>query len=159
MRVSSHSRVRLLILNSEVRIVDRITDLPVNYSKYLTNRRPASVQSHSASVGYAYEQQQPAPQPQFSQTEPAQQYRSTTYNYPGWFCRAYEPHVIFLVTLIQVPTQPPIGHRTRTRITTIVWVMVHPMPMVEIHRPTTRNMSEKILQRERVRAHELDEHF
>lgn len=73
----------------EVRIVDRITDLPVNYSKYLTNRRPASVQSHSASVGHVYEQQQPAPQPQFSQTEPAQQYRSSTYNYPGAYTTTY----------------------------------------------------------------------
>lgn len=68
---------------SEVRIVDKITDLPVNYSKYLTNRRPQSVQSRSPSAGQYYEQQQPAPQPQFSQTEPAQQYRTTTYNYPG----------------------------------------------------------------------------
>jgi hypothetical protein len=61
--------------------VDKITDLPVNYSKYLTNRRPQSVQSRPAS-GFNYEQQQ-TPQPQFSQTEPAQQYRTSTYNYPG----------------------------------------------------------------------------
>lgn len=53
----------------------------MNYSKYLTNRRPQSVQSRAPSA--AYEQHQPAPQPQFSQTEPAQQYRTTTYNYPG----------------------------------------------------------------------------
>ena len=52
----------------------------MNYSKYLTNRRPQSVQSRPAS-GATYEQQ--APQPQFSQTEPPQQYRTTTYNYPG----------------------------------------------------------------------------
>jgi hypothetical protein len=71
----------MIFLYSEVRIVDKITDLPVNYSKYLTNRRPQTSQSRlpSASV---YDQQQ-APQPQFSQTEPAQQYRTTTYNYPG----------------------------------------------------------------------------
>jgi len=73
-----------LILFSEVRIVDKITDLPVNYSKYLTNRRPQTGQSRSSSSANLYEQQQQqAPQPQFSQTEPAQQYRSTTYNYPG----------------------------------------------------------------------------
>jgi hypothetical protein len=71
-------------LFSEVRIVDKITDLPVNYEKYLTNRRPQSVQYRSASSSNLYEQQQsPSPQPQFSQTEPAQQYRTTTYNYPG----------------------------------------------------------------------------
>jgi len=64
--------------------VDKITDLPVNYSKYLTNRRPQSVQSLSASSPNLYEQQQ-APQLQFSQTEPAQQYRTSTYNYPGLF--------------------------------------------------------------------------
>jgi hypothetical protein len=63
--------------------VDKITDLPVNYSKYLTNRRPESVQSRSPSTGNLYDQQQYAAQPQFSQTEPAQQYRTTTYNYPG----------------------------------------------------------------------------
>jgi hypothetical protein len=69
-------------LFSEVRFVDKITDLPVNYEKYLTNRRPQSVQSRSASSSNLYEQP-PSPQPQFSQTEPAQQYRTTTYNYPG----------------------------------------------------------------------------
>jgi len=52
----------------------------VNYAKYLTNRRPQSVQSRPTS---SYDQQQQAPQPQFTQTEPAQQYRTTTYNYPG----------------------------------------------------------------------------
>ena len=67
--------------SSEVRIVDKITDLPVNYSKYLTNRRPQSVQSRPQTSSNQYDQQ--APQPQFSQTEPAQQYRTTTYNYPG----------------------------------------------------------------------------
>jgi len=72
----------------EVRIVDKITDLPVNYSKYLTNRRPQSVQSRSQSSSNLYEQQQ-APQPQFSQTEPAQQYRTTTYNYPGAYTTTY----------------------------------------------------------------------
>jgi hypothetical protein len=71
----------------EVRIVDKITDLPVNYSKYLTNRRPQSVQSRPAS-GFNYEQQQ-TPQPQFSQTEPAQQYRTSTYNYPGAYTTTY----------------------------------------------------------------------
>lgn len=57
----------------------------MNYSKYLTNRRPQTVQSRSPSAGYyeQQQQQQPAAQPQFSQTEPAQQYRTTTYNYPG----------------------------------------------------------------------------
>jgi len=52
----------------------------VNYSKYLTNPRP---QSRSISSPNLYEQQQL--QPQFSQTEPTQQYRTTTYNYPGLF--------------------------------------------------------------------------
>lgn len=66
-------------MHSEVRIVDKITDLPVNYSKYLTNRRPPS---RSASSASNFEQSQAA-QPQFSQTEPAQQFRTTTYNYPG----------------------------------------------------------------------------
>ncbi len=70
---------------SEVRMVDKITDLPVNYSKYLTNRRPQSVQSRPASSSQNYDQYQQAPQQQFSQTEPAQQYRTTTYNYPGLF--------------------------------------------------------------------------
>jgi hypothetical protein len=69
---------------SEVRIVDKITDLPVNYSKYLTNRRPESVQSRASSTANQYNQQQ-APQPQYSQAEPPQQYRSATYNYPGLF--------------------------------------------------------------------------
>ncbi|CAF1282920.1 unnamed protein product, partial [Rotaria sordida] len=69
----------------EVRIVDKITDLPVNYSKYLTNRRPESVQSRPASSA----SQQQALQPQFSQTEPAQQYRSTSYNYPGAYTTTY----------------------------------------------------------------------
>ena len=73
---------------SEVRIVDKITDLPVNYSKYLTNRRPQTVQSRSGSSANGYDQQQQQQyqqqaQPQMSQTEPAQQYRTTTYNYPG----------------------------------------------------------------------------
>jgi hypothetical protein len=72
----------------EVRIVDKITDLPVNYSKYLTNRRPQSVQSRSASSPNLYDQRQ-TPQPQFSQTEPAQQYRTATYNYPGAYTTTY----------------------------------------------------------------------
>lgn len=72
------------MISSEVRIVDKITDLPVNYSKYLTNRRPQSVQSRSASSPNLYDQRQ-TPQPQFSQTEPVQQYRTATYNYPGLF--------------------------------------------------------------------------
>jgi hypothetical protein len=71
----------------EVRMVDKITDLPMNYSKYLTNRRPESRSSSSAANNY--EQQQQAPQPQFSQTEPAQQYRSSTYNYPGAYSTTY----------------------------------------------------------------------
>lgn len=69
----------------EVRIVDKITDLPVNYSKYLTNRRPSARSMSSMSV---YEQQ-PTSQPQFSQTEPAQQFRSSTYNYPGAYTTTY----------------------------------------------------------------------
>lgn len=75
----------------EVRIVDKITDLPVNYSKYLNNRRPqtSQSQSRSASYGNVHEQYQQAPQPQFSQTEPAQQYRTTTYNYPGAYTTTY----------------------------------------------------------------------
>ena len=68
-------------MHREVRIVDKITDLPVNYSKYLTNRRPPS---RSASSTSHFEQSQAA-QPQFSQTEPAQQFRTTTYNYPGLY--------------------------------------------------------------------------
>ncbi len=55
----------------------------MNYSKYLTNRRPQTTQSRSPSASVY--NQQPAPQPQFSQTEPAQQYRTSTYNYPGRF--------------------------------------------------------------------------
>jgi hypothetical protein len=74
----------------EVRMVDKITDLPVNYSKYLTNRRPETGQSRPPSnTNYYDQQQQQAPQPQFSQTEPAQQYRSTTYNYPGAYTTTY----------------------------------------------------------------------
>lgn len=60
----------------------------MNYSKYLTNRRPQSVQSRPPSNSGRFEQQQ-APQPQFSQTEPAQQYRTTTYNYPGAYTTTY----------------------------------------------------------------------
>ncbi|CAF2516213.1 unnamed protein product [Rotaria sp. Silwood2] len=71
----------------EVRIVDRITDLPMDYSKYLSNRRPQTVQSYSASNPNLYERQ--SPPPQLSQTEPAQQYRSTTYNYPGAYTTTY----------------------------------------------------------------------
>jgi hypothetical protein len=73
----------------EVRMVDKITDLPVNYSKYLTNRRPQSVQSRPASSSHNYDQYQQAPQQQFSQTEPAQQYRTSTYNYPGAYTTTY----------------------------------------------------------------------
>lgn len=73
----------------EVRMVDKITDLPVNYSKYLTNRRPQTGQVRSSSYGNIQEQYQQAPQPQFSQTEPAQQYRTTTYNYPGAYTTTY----------------------------------------------------------------------
>jgi len=73
-------------------MVDRITDLPMDYSKYLTNRRPESVQPRALSSSNFYEQQ--APQPQFSQTEPAQQYRTTTYNYPGLFLLTYTSNFI-----------------------------------------------------------------
>jgi len=69
----------------EVRIVDKITDLPVNYSKYLTNRRPSSRSMSSTNV---YDQQ-PSSQPQLSQTEPAQQYRTSTLNYPGAYTTTY----------------------------------------------------------------------
>jgi hypothetical protein len=72
----------------EVRIVDKITDLPVNYSKYLTNRRPQTTQSRASSAN-PYDQQQQAPQPLLSQTEPAQQYRTATYNYPGAYTTTY----------------------------------------------------------------------
>lgn len=68
----------------EVRIVDKITDLPVNYSKYLTERRPSARAMSSTSL---YEQKPPTPQ--FSQTEPAQQYRTSTYNYPGAYTTTY----------------------------------------------------------------------
>ncbi|CAF0831186.1 unnamed protein product [Adineta steineri] len=74
----------------EVRIVDKITDLPVNYSKYLTNRRPQTGQvRQSSSYDNISDQYQQAPQQQFSQTEPAQQYRTTTYNYPGAYSTTY----------------------------------------------------------------------
>jgi hypothetical protein len=56
----------------------------VNYSKYLTNRRPQTTQSRASSANL-YDQQHQAPQPLLSQTEPAQQYRTATYNYPGLF--------------------------------------------------------------------------
>ncbi|CAF0901787.1 unnamed protein product [Rotaria sp. Silwood1] len=69
----------------EVRIVDKITDLPVDYSKYLSSRRPQTVQSQSSPT--LYERQ--SPPPQLSQTEPAQQYRSTNYNYPGAYTTTY----------------------------------------------------------------------
>ncbi|CAF0842890.1 unnamed protein product [Adineta ricciae] len=74
----------------EVRIVDKITDLPVNYSKYLNNRRPQTGQPRlSSSTGNIYDQYQQAPQQQLSQTEPPQQYRTTTYNYPGAYTTTY----------------------------------------------------------------------
>ncbi len=73
--------------------MDKITDLPVNYSKYLTNRRPQSVQSRPASSLNPYDQQQQPPQPQFSQTEPPQQYRTTTYNYPGLLFSLYNIYI------------------------------------------------------------------
>jgi len=69
----------------EVRIVDKITDLPMNYSKYLTNRRPQSTQSISSSTPSLVQYNQP----QFSQAEPASQYRTTTYNYPGAYTTTY----------------------------------------------------------------------
>jgi hypothetical protein len=59
----------------------------MNYSKYLTNR---SAGSRSPS-GF-YDQRQ-SPQPQFSQTEPTQQYRSPAYNYPGSFRLIYIYHI------------------------------------------------------------------
>lgn len=82
---SSHNATSTI---GEVRIVDKITDLPVNYSKYLSNRRPPSVQSRTPSSATMYESH-PAPQAQFSQPEPAQQYRSSTYNYPGAYTTTY----------------------------------------------------------------------
>lgn len=69
----------------EVRIVDKITDLPVDYSKYLS-RRPISVQSRAPSNAGAYDH---APPPQISQPAPGPQYRSTTYNYPGAYTTTY----------------------------------------------------------------------
>ena len=71
----------LLYICSEVRIVDKITDLPVNYSKYLTNRRPVTVQSQPAPSPPVLQRQ--LSQPILSPSEPVRQYRSTTYNYPG----------------------------------------------------------------------------
>jgi len=79
---SSHNATSTM---GEVRIVDKITDLPVNYSKYLSNRRPPSMQARTPSNASTYER----PPAQFSQPEPAQQYRSTTYNYPGAYTTTY----------------------------------------------------------------------
>lgn len=76
------------VSSSEVRIVDKITDLPMNYSKYLTNRRPESVQSRSVPSPTLYDQH-PS---QFSQPEPLQQYRSPTYNYPSSFLFSLSNH-------------------------------------------------------------------
>lgn len=81
---------------SEVRIVDKITDLPVNYSKYLSNRRPPSIQSRTPSNASTYER----PPAQFSQPEPAQQYRSTTYNYPGFFSNFLQIRIDHRIILI-----------------------------------------------------------
>ncbi|CAF3861589.1 unnamed protein product [Adineta steineri] len=69
----------------EIRIVDKISDLPVNYSKYLTNRNTTSRSLPSSS---SYDQQQGA-QPQASQTGPAQQYRANTYSNPGAYQTTY----------------------------------------------------------------------
>ncbi|CAF4260155.1 unnamed protein product, partial [Adineta steineri] len=69
----------------EIRIVDKISDLPVNYSKYLTNRNTTSRSLPSSS---SYDQQQGA-QPQPSQTGPAQQYRANTYSNPGAYQTTY----------------------------------------------------------------------
>ncbi|CAM4783927.1 unnamed protein product [Rotaria magnacalcarata] len=71
----------------EVRMVDRITDLPVDYSKYLTNHRPQTVQAQSYRCSNFYDCQ--SPQPQLSHTEPTQQYRATTANYPGAYTTTY----------------------------------------------------------------------
>ncbi|CAF0806465.1 unnamed protein product [Didymodactylos carnosus] len=75
----------------EVRVVDKITDLPINYSKYLTNRsRPPSAPSRStSSPNLAQSHQIQQIQPQFNQTEPGSQYRTTTYNYPGAYTTTY----------------------------------------------------------------------
>ncbi|CAF1014082.1 unnamed protein product, partial [Didymodactylos carnosus] len=72
----------------EVRVVDRITDLPVNYSKYLTNRSRPPSSSSSPNLAYSNQMQQQN-QPQFNQTEPVSQYRTTTYNYPGAYTTTY----------------------------------------------------------------------
>lgn len=61
-----------------MRIVDKITDLPVDYSKYLTSRRPDTVPSRPMSNASQYQ-----PPQQYTQAEPAQQYRTAGYNYPG----------------------------------------------------------------------------
>jgi hypothetical protein len=71
----------------ELRVVDKITDLPLDYSKFLADRPPESVQNRSLSSPNFYEQQ--PLQPQFSQTEPTQQYRTTNYNYPGAYTTTY----------------------------------------------------------------------
>ncbi|CAF1206846.1 unnamed protein product [Adineta ricciae] len=69
--------------HGEIRIVDKITDLPVNYSKYLTNRR-----SSTNSLPPSSNQTQMV-QPQFSTAEPTQQYRSAASNYPGAYTTTY----------------------------------------------------------------------
>ncbi|CAF4519809.1 unnamed protein product [Rotaria socialis] len=71
----------------EVRMVDRITDLPMDYSKYLTNHRSQTVQAQSYRSSNCYECQ--SPQPQLSHTEPTQQYSTTTANYPGAYTTTY----------------------------------------------------------------------
>lgn len=75
-------------LCSEIRYVDKIVDLPVNYSKYLTNRRPESVQSRSASSSNLYEQYQ-APPPQFTQTEPVRQVHKFPSSYTTTYRSSY----------------------------------------------------------------------
>lgn len=68
---------------SEVRVVDKITDLPIDYSKYLSNRRPTTVQSQPYSGQSAYDRQ--PTQVQFSSAEPTQELRPITLTHPGLF--------------------------------------------------------------------------
>lgn len=97
------------VSSSEVRIVDKITDLPVNYSKYLTNRRPESVQSRTASSPNLYDQHAL----QFSQPpEPLTQYRSSTYNYPSSFLFYLSIMIRILRGFFQVVIQQRIVHHT-----------------------------------------------
>lgn len=68
-------KVKLYVYFREVRIVDKITDLPVSYSKYISERRPSS-----RAAKYEY---YTVPAPVLTTTEPATHYRSMNLNSPG----------------------------------------------------------------------------